>query len=194
MVPCIVNKAASTFLPLCKPVTDDCAWQKSQSKHPWLPAEDEHLLALTLQNGQRAWAAVARQLNSLIHNGEPVRMGKQCRERFFNHLDPTLNKGQWTNEEDLYILKKQQRVGNKWSEIARDLVGRTENQVKNRFKSMVKSVYAFSSPDPVALLIKNKNGDGLEIPRAQKLAPSRVVSGSSQLGSQLSFCSYRAQS
>jgi hypothetical protein len=41
-------------------------------------------------------------------------VGKQCRERWFNHLDPAVRKGDWTVEEDRLIWEKQQEIGNKW--------------------------------------------------------------------------------
>jgi myb proto-oncogene protein len=55
-----------------------------------------------------------------------------------NKLDPSLVKTPWKPKEDLMILEVQQKKGNKWAKIAAKLPGRTENAVKNRFKSILK--------------------------------------------------------
>lgn len=52
------------------------------------------------------------------------RTGKQCRERWFNHLDPTLKKGPWSEEEDHALMKAQARMGNAWTKIATEIPGR----------------------------------------------------------------------
>lgn len=66
------------------------------------------------------------------------RNGKQCRERWFTALDPSINKKQWTVSEDLDFLEKWMQMGNKWSEMASMIDGRTESQVKNRFKLILR--------------------------------------------------------
>jgi myb proto-oncogene protein len=70
--------------------------------------------------------------------GSSRRIGKQCRERWFNHLNPDINRNPWTEEEDLVILEKQKAKGNRWSDISKGLTGRTENAVKNRFNCLIK--------------------------------------------------------
>lgn len=53
-------------------------------------------------------------------------------------MNPAIKWDSWTEWEDITLLKKQQSMGNKWSEIAKCIPGRTENSVKNRFNSLAK--------------------------------------------------------
>ena len=84
------------------------------------------------EHGTKEWAACAQQLDT-------GRSGKQCRERWLNHLRPGIKKGPWTAEEERLLVKAHKAVGNRWSEIARRLEGRTENSIKNRWNSLVRS-------------------------------------------------------
>lgn len=117
-------------------------------KGPWTPEEDGVLSQLIARYGvgKIRWCDVAQHL--------PGRIGKQCRERWCNHLDSRIRKGQWTPEEDDVVFRWQQKLGNKWSEIAKLLPGRTENAVKNRFNSAARRKWMMrvaSSSGPTAL-------------------------------------------
>ena len=98
-------------------------------KGPWLPEEDQLLRDLVGQYGAKKWSQIAGHI--------PGRAGKQCRERWLNHLDSSVKKSDWNEDEDRKLLEAQRRVGNKWSEIARLLPGRAENAVKNRYNSLI---------------------------------------------------------
>ncbi|GLE07109.1 hypothetical protein PINS_up017003 [Pythium insidiosum] len=96
-------------------------------KGHWRPEEDELLKELVAE-GRKNWGQVANRI--------PGRTSKQCRERWYNHLDPSIVRGEYTAEEDRIIIEAQARLGNKWSTIAAMLPGRTEDAVKIRWKSL----------------------------------------------------------
>ena len=83
----------------------------------------------------------------MIHDGNAVRKGRHCRERWYNHVDPSLKKGKWTVEEDHFIIEQQSLLGNHWSEISKKMQGRTENSVKNRYKSLLRKKKGLDSND-----------------------------------------------
>lgn len=91
----------------------------------------------------------------------PGRSGKQCRERYLNHLKPRLRFGEWTDEEDALLCTLYQSMGSKWAVMAKVMTGRTDNNIKNRFHHIrrrvekeVTRIVKTRQIDEVASLIK----------------------------------------
>ncbi|KAI8599621.1 hypothetical protein EDD21DRAFT_290092, partial [Dissophora ornata] len=100
------------------------------SKHvkgPWNEEEDRKLSELVDIYGPEKWVFIATKIES--------RTGKQCRERWHNHLDPNIVKTPFTPEEDSRILELYSRMGSKWAEMARYMPGRPDNAIKNHFNT-----------------------------------------------------------
>lgn len=112
---------------------------KALVKRPWTSDEDVKLVEAVQKYGACRWSLIATELG----NG---RIGKQCRERWNNHLCPEVKKCDWSDEEDKAILRGVEELGTRWCDIIKDatLAGRTDNSIKNRYYSLQRRMKAAS--------------------------------------------------
>lgn len=99
-------------------------------KGRWTRDEDAKLIELVNKYGTKNWRFIASHLNG--------RLPKQCRERWCNQLDPSIKKDSLSQEEWKVVKEAHEKFGNRWSEIAKLLPGRTANHVKNQWNTMLR--------------------------------------------------------
>jgi len=112
------------------------------TKGQWTVSEDEMLKIAIAKLGARKWTRVS----ALVAG----RSSKQCRERWHNHLDPDIDKSEFTACEESIVRTQYHLMGPRWSEMSRLLTGRTDGSIKNLFNSRIRRdlpTDAFRSPD-----------------------------------------------
>lgn len=111
-------------------VASSASQHSNTPRRRWKEWEDQLLMQVVAEHGPTRWNNLARHF--------PGRNGRQVRLRWMNHLQPSLDKRPWRPEEDAVLLEAHKALGNKWALISMRLGGRTDNSVKNRYKSIAR--------------------------------------------------------
>ena len=96
----------------------------------WTKEEDDELVALIEKYGAKRWSYIASHMRR--------RRGKQCRDRYLNHLRPGIKTGEWSAEEEQILIEGHKALGTKWAALAKLLVGRPENAIKNHWHATLR--------------------------------------------------------
>ncbi|XP_020092730.1 protein ODORANT1-like [Ananas comosus] len=119
-----------------------CCDKQRVKRGPWTAQEDNRLAKFIAADGRRCcWRAVPK-LAGL------QRCGKSCRLRWTNYLRPGLNHSMLTEAEEWLVIHLHAKLGNRWSKIAAELSGRTDNQIKNYWNTRIKKKLVGMGIDP----------------------------------------------
>ncbi|KAK7278107.1 hypothetical protein RJT34_23132 [Clitoria ternatea] len=143
-----------------------CCYKQKLRKGLWSPEEDEKLLRHITKYGHGCWSSVPKQAGL-------QRCGKSCRLRWINYLRPDLKRGTFSQEEENLIIELHAVLGNRWSQIAAQLPGRTDNEIKNLWNSCLKKKLRQKGIDPVTHKPLSQVQNGEEIGRSQEKAPEQ---------------------
>ncbi|KAL3733676.1 hypothetical protein ACJRO7_023102 [Eucalyptus globulus] len=119
-----------------------CCDKDGLKKGPWTVEEDKKLVEYIQKHGHGKW-------RTLPKNAGLRRCGKSCRLRWTNYLRPDIKRGRFTFEEEETIIQLHRVLGNKWSAIAAQLPGRTDNEIKNYWNTHIKKRLLKMGIDPV---------------------------------------------
>ncbi|KAG6384774.1 hypothetical protein SASPL_153592 [Salvia splendens] len=120
---------------------NSCCVKQKLRKGLWCPEEDEKLYNYITRFGVGCWSSVPK-LAGL------QRCGKSCRLRWINYLRPDLKRGMFSQQEEDLIINLHEALGNRWAQIAAQLPGRTDNEIKNFWNSSLKKKLLKQGVDP----------------------------------------------
>ncbi|EAY10330.1 Myb-like DNA-binding domain containing protein [Trichomonas vaginalis G3] len=103
---------------------------KPHPKDKFTLAEDEKLRILVNALGDGNWKQISEYMIT--------RTPRQCRDKYKNYLDPRINTGPWNKEDDEKLLNLVSAIGKKWSQIARNFIGRTDINIKSRYALLMR--------------------------------------------------------
>ncbi|XP_028784097.1 transcription factor MYB35-like [Neltuma alba] len=123
-------------------VRPPCCDKLSVKRGVWTPEEDAKMIAFVSKHGSGNWTSVPKKAGL-------KRCGKSCRLRWTNYLRPDLKQDIFTPQEEDLILKLHAAIGSRWSMIAQQLPGRTDNDVKNYWNTKLKKKLTDMGIDPI---------------------------------------------
>lgn len=135
-------------------------------KKIWTEEEDVELLKLIKIYGPSKWSVIANFMSG--------RQGKQCRERWYNHLNPDILKCDWREEEEWKLFLLHRLYGNKWAILSQMIAGRTDNSIKNHWNSIMRRKIKFYESRLKEMMDKSDQSD---LSKFEQILINRISNG-----------------
>ncbi|XP_027069326.2 uncharacterized protein [Coffea arabica] len=172
LVPCIRRILCLWYLVITMDHYQVAMQEAEMRKGPWLEEEDERLIAAVSILGERRWDSLAKASGLR-------RSGRSCRLRWMNYLRPNLKHGHITEEEEHLIVQLHKQWGNRWSRIARSLPGRTDNEIKNYWRTHLRKK---------ALILEEESSASNSRQSVTTTASTAATTNNSEQNSPLGIC------
>ena len=124
----------------------------NKKKHPreqFSSEEDLKLAQLVKEYGEDDWEYIASYM--------PNRNVRQCKERWLFYLSPSINKKEFTLDDDLKLIKLYAEMGPKWKTIAKSFQGRTHISIRNRMKQLQRRMMRTNTNNMYVYLLGKNN-------------------------------------
>lgn len=148
-----------------------------RTRRPWTVEEDNLLRNLVQGSANVTWTVVAENFDN--------RSGKQCRERWINHVNPEIDTREWTQADDELLYKMHKILGNKWATIAKSLPGRSEYSIKNRWNTTIRKKILKGALESTSKLNKITESDYGSVPIRPLLREQLIPPKNSQVQSSI---------
>ncbi|ESW31917.1 hypothetical protein PHAVU_002G279000 [Phaseolus vulgaris] len=160
-----------------------CCLKQHIFKGAWSKEEDQLLINYVNCHGEGNWRCLPKAAGLL-------RCGKSCRLRWMNYLRPNLKKGNFTREETDLIIHHHSLLGNRWSQIAACLPGRTDNEIKNYWNTHIKRQLYANGMDPVTHKPLNKETNETTDPPANSQVTEVATTSENGTDNNNNSCSF----
>ncbi|KAA0031610.1 transcription factor WER-like [Cucumis melo var. makuwa] len=145
-----------------------CCDETTVKKGVWTPEEDQKLIDYVNKYGHWNWRRLPKFAGLL-------RCGKSCRLRWMNYLRPNIRRGGFSLEEEETIIQMYAQIGGRWSTMAGVMPGRTDNDIKNHWNTVLKRRVMKQQIEKKKMLIKLANKPPLPPPTATQINPIHEV-------------------
>ncbi|KAG6516877.1 myb-related protein 330-like isoform X2 [Zingiber officinale] len=158
-----------------------CCEKAHTNRGAWTKEEDQLLISYIRAYGEGCWRSLPKAAGL-------QRCGKSCRLRWINYLRPDLKRGNFTEEEDELIIKLHSIIGNKWSVIAGQFSGRTDNEIKNYWNTRIKRKLIARGLNPKTHLPLDGSSDHSALSCDRQIMPLAIAPQSDNRLRIICFC------